>query len=104
MVVRAKHVPAMVARVPMKSRPRKAYRDRGRGITSSSAYLLRCRTHAAGAQEGGEEEGEHEPLLRTKSSQYRGVTRRKRCGARWEASIVMNRKNCRCTKTLPLIT
>lgn len=48
-----------------------------------------------GEEEEGEVEGEREPPPRTKSSQYRGVIRR-RSSARFEASIVMNRKNCRC--------
>eukprot|EP00884_Botryococcus_braunii_P006967 jgi/Botrbrau1/16271/Bobra.0066s0052.1 len=37
---------------------------------------------------------EHHPPVTTKSSQYRGVYKRKR-GGRWEASIVIDGKNCR---------
>ncbi|KAK9829445.1 hypothetical protein WJX72_005915 [[Myrmecia] bisecta] len=36
----------------------------------------------------------HQPPVATKSSQFRGVYRRKR-GGRWEASIVIDGKNCR---------
>lgn len=41
----------------------------------------------------------HKPPQATKSSRFRGVYKRQR-GGRWEASIVLDSKNCRCISSL----
>ena len=58
--------------------------------------------HPQGGMEGGQEGAggtlvrpqAHKPPQATKSSRFRGVYKRQR-GGRWEASIVLESKNCR---------